>query len=72
MLTDEFKDGHPKSVVVPQNVDAVRELITRDRHVTFGEIKTSVSLSESWIYTYDPKAKQQSTVWVFQDEPKKK
>jgi histone-lysine N-methyltransferase SETMAR len=24
---------------------------------------------ESWIYAYDPETKQQSTVWVFQDEP---
>lgn len=25
---------------------------------------------ESWIYAYEPETKQQSTVWVFQDEPK--
>ena len=24
---------------------------------------------ESWIYAYEPESKQQSTVWVFQDEP---
>lgn len=24
---------------------------------------------ESWIYAYEPETKQQSTVWVFQDEP---
>jgi [histone H3]-lysine36 N-dimethyltransferase SETMAR len=24
---------------------------------------------ESWIYAYEPKTKQQSTVWVFQNEP---
>lgn len=24
---------------------------------------------ESWIYAYDPETKQQSTVWVFQNEP---
>lgn len=29
-----------------------------------------VSGDESWIYAYDPDSKQQSTVWVFQDEPK--
>ena len=23
----------------------------------------------SWIYAYEPESKQQSTVWVFQDEP---
>ncbi|GBP20853.1 hypothetical protein EVAR_80670_1 [Eumeta japonica] len=40
MLTDEFKEGRFKSVVVPQNIDAVRELIMQDRHVTYREIKT--------------------------------
>lgn len=29
-----------------------------------------ISGDESWIYAYDPDSKQQSTVWVFQDEPK--
>ncbi|GBP53353.1 hypothetical protein EVAR_41190_1 [Eumeta japonica] len=24
---------------------------------------------EAWIFTYDPETKQQSTMWVFQDEP---
>ncbi|GBP57141.1 hypothetical protein EVAR_33384_1 [Eumeta japonica] len=24
---------------------------------------------ESWLYAYDPETKQQSTVWVFQNEP---
>ncbi|GBP74722.1 hypothetical protein EVAR_103556_1 [Eumeta japonica] len=24
---------------------------------------------ESWIYLHDPETKQQSTTWVFQDEP---
>ncbi|GBP20431.1 hypothetical protein EVAR_14680_1 [Eumeta japonica] len=42
MLTDEFKEGRPKSVV-PQNIDAVRELIMQDRHVIHRKIKTSLS-----------------------------
>ena len=25
--------------------------------------------NESWIYAYEPETKQQSTVWVFKDEP---
>ncbi|GBO99267.1 hypothetical protein EVAR_534_1 [Eumeta japonica] len=33
MLTDEFKEGCSKSVVVPQNIDLVRELIMQDPHV---------------------------------------
>ena len=28
-----------------------------------------VTGNESWNYAYEPKSKQQSTVWVFQDEP---
>lgn len=28
-----------------------------------------VTGDESWIYQYDPETKNQSTVWVFQDEP---
>ena len=28
-----------------------------------------VTGDESWIYAYEPERKQQSTVWVFQDEP---
>ena len=27
-------EGRPKTVVVPENIDAVRELIMQDRHVT--------------------------------------
>lgn len=127
-VADEFREGRPKSVVVPQNIDAVRELIMQDRHVTYCEIEASLHISstsihsilhehlvvkkicsrwiphnlsiaqkkarvkwckemmkkfnrgaskdvykivtgdESWIYAYEPETKQQSTVWVFQDE----
>ncbi|GBP43047.1 hypothetical protein EVAR_96306_1 [Eumeta japonica] len=42
MLTDEFKEGRPKSVVVPHNIDAGRELIVQDRHVTYRELKASL------------------------------
>ena len=34
-LTDEVKEGRPKSVIVPKNIDAVRKLIEEDRHVTY-------------------------------------
>ncbi|XP_055316153.1 histone-lysine N-methyltransferase SETMAR-like [Sitodiplosis mosellana] len=128
-LQDEHREGRPKSAVVPENIDAVRELIMLDRHVTYREIEASLGISmksigrilhdhlavkkicsrwiphnltnaqkkarvdwskemlkkynrggsnavyniytvdESWIYAYEPETKQQSTVWVFQDEP---
>ncbi|GBP46747.1 hypothetical protein EVAR_87000_1 [Eumeta japonica] len=46
---DEFQEGRPKSVVVPQNIDAVRELILQDRHVTC-EIKVFLGISMMSIY----------------------
>lgn len=127
-LQDEYREGRPRSVVLPHNIDAVKNLINQDRHVTYQEIQSSLGISptsvhsilhehlvvkkvcsrwiphnltmaqkaarvnwckemlkkfhsgtskdvykivtgdESWIYSYDPETKQQSTVWVFQDE----
>lgn len=129
-IQDESRAGRPKSVVVPENINVVRELIKQDRHVTYREIEASLDISmtsinkilhehlsvkkicsrwiphnltnaqkkarvdwckemlekyiqgtskavyniytgdESWIYAYEPETKQQSTVWVFQDEAK--
>ncbi|GBP16817.1 hypothetical protein EVAR_13202_1 [Eumeta japonica] len=42
MIADKSKEGRPKSIVVSKNIDAVRELIMQDRHVTYCEIKTSL------------------------------
>ncbi|GFU36548.1 uncharacterized protein NPIL_180281 [Nephila pilipes] len=129
-IQDESRAGRPKSVVVPEKINAVRELIKQDRHVTYREIEAFLDISmtsinkilhehlsvkkicsrwiphnltnaqkkarvdwckemlekyiqgtskavyniytgdESWIYAYEPETKQQSTVWVFQDEAK--
>ena len=33
-LQDEFREGLSKSVVVPETIDAVPQLILQDRHVT--------------------------------------
>lgn len=49
-LTDEFKEGRQKSVVLPENIDAVRELIMQDRHVTYREIKASLGISMTSIH----------------------
>ena len=35
-LQDEFREGRRKSVVVPETIDAVCQLILQDRHVTLG------------------------------------
>ena len=127
-LADEFHEGRPKLLVIPENIDAVHELILQDRRVTYREIEASLGISgtsihsilhehlaikklrsrwiphnltidqkkarvdwskemlkkydhgaskhiydivtvdESWIYAHKPESKQQSTVWVFQDE----
>ncbi|GFT19851.1 uncharacterized protein NPIL_606111 [Nephila pilipes] len=129
-IQDESRAGRPKSVVVPEKINAVCELIKQDRHVTYREIEASLDIrmtsinkilhehlsvkkicsrwiphnltnaqkkarvdwckemlekyiqgtskavyniytgDESWIYAYEPETKQQSTVWVFQDEAK--
>ena len=33
-LKDEVREGPPKTAVVSENIDAMRELIMQDRHVT--------------------------------------
>ena len=48
---DEFREGCPKSVVVPKTIDAVRQLILQDRHVTYREIKTTLGISGTIIHS---------------------
>ena len=38
LLQDEFCEGRPKSVVVPKTIDAMRQLILQDCHLTYREI----------------------------------
>ena len=49
-LTDEFRKGRPKSVVVPENINAVQKLIMQDRHVTYCEIEATLGISSTSIY----------------------
>ena len=35
---DEFREGRSKSVVVPETIDAVRQLILQDHHVTYRDL----------------------------------
>lgn len=44
MLTDAVKERRPKSVVVPQNTEAVRKLIMHDRHGTYHEIEETLGI----------------------------
>ena len=44
-LKDEFREGRTKSVVVPEAIDAVRQLILQDRNGTYHEIVTTLCIS---------------------------
>ena len=44
-LKDEFREGSSKTAVVPENIDAVRELIMQDRHMIYRQIKASLGIS---------------------------
>ena len=48
---DEFRKGHPKSLVVPETIDAVCQLILQDRHVTYPEIETTLGVSGTSIHS---------------------
>ena len=49
-LTDKFREGRPKSVVVPENIDAVEKMIREDRHVTYREIEATLGISMTSIH----------------------
>ena len=44
-LQDEFREGRPKSVVVPETIVAVHQLILQDPHVTYCEIEKTLGIS---------------------------
>ncbi len=44
-VQDDVREGRPTSVVVPKNIDAVRERIKEDRHVTYREIEAYLGIS---------------------------
>ena len=50
-LQQEFRKGRQKSVVVPETIDAVHQLILQDRHVTYREIETTLGISGTSIYS---------------------
>ena len=43
-------DLRQKSVVVPETIDAVRQLILQDRHVIYREIETTLGISGTSIH----------------------
>ena len=50
-LQDELRDGHSKSIVVPETIDAVRQLILQDRHVNYRSIETTLGISGTSIHS---------------------
>lgn len=49
-LEDGFRKGRPKSAVLPETVDAVREMINQDPHVTYRQIEASVGISSTSVH----------------------
>ncbi|GBP84768.1 hypothetical protein EVAR_66523_1 [Eumeta japonica] len=64
-FSDEFSDDRLSTAMNNKNNDAV--LYKKWPSNLVWDIATG---DETWIYYYDPKTKRQSTVWVYQDEPK--
>ena len=50
-LQDEFREGRLKSVVVAETIDAVRQLILQDCHVSSCEIETTLGISGTSIHS---------------------
>ena len=51
-LSNEFREGRPSTCVIVTNVDAVREMIERDRHITYiREIQASLGIDMKAIHT---------------------
>ncbi|CAH1958315.1 unnamed protein product [Acanthoscelides obtectus] len=46
-LEDDPRVGAPKTAVTQENIDAVRKLITEDRHVTYREIEASLKIPKT-------------------------
>ena len=50
-------------------VDWSKQMLQKYDHGASKHVYDIVTGDELWIYADEPKSKQQSTVWVFQDEP---
>ena len=53
-MKDEVREDRPKADVVPKNIDAVREVITQYRHVTYREIEASLGFRIIDLFSLDP------------------
>jgi hypothetical protein len=48
---DDVREGRPCTSVVAKEVDAVREMILADRHVTYREIEASLGIAVKQIHS---------------------
>ena len=44
-LQDEFGEERPKSVVIPEAIAVVRQLILQDRHMIYRKIETALGIN---------------------------
>ena len=49
-FSDEFRKDRPKTVVGPENINALQKLIMQDRHVIYCEIEATLGISSTRIY----------------------
>ena len=54
LLKDEVREAVPKMSVVPENIDAMRELLMQDRHVRYREIESYLGISFTSIHSILP------------------
>lgn len=50
-LSDEHREGRPSTAVTTENIDAVRNMIETDRHVTYHEIQASLGIGASQVHS---------------------
>ena len=50
-LQDEFREGRPKSVDVPETIAAVRQQMLQDRQVSYREIEKTLGISGPSIHS---------------------
>ena len=62
----------PHNLTIAQKKNRVnwcKEMIKKYNRGASNAVYNIYTGDESWIYAYEPETKQQSTVWIFQDEP---
>ena len=50
-LKDEVREGRPKTAVLSENIDVVREVVMQDHHVTYREIEAFLGISATSIHS---------------------